>query len=204
MRFVRIVRCAVDRILLLGCWIHADPAFAQLDITTERYDAARLGANLSETQLNASNVNAASFGKLWSYTVSGSVYAQPLYVRDVAIPGQGTHNVLYVVTMNDCRLRVRCGFEFRYAAALARYHDAGPGLHARSRSTTSSAHGQHHRQHGHREHAVHRSLDEYDVPRRATQGSGRQLRHGAQRTLLPSHPRARHHHARGKIRQARR
>ena len=85
---------------LLG-WAGVDPAFAQLDITTERYDAARLGANLAETELNTSNVNAASFGKLWSYTVSGSVYAQPLYVRNVAIPGQGTHNVLYVVTMND-------------------------------------------------------------------------------------------------------
>jgi len=79
----------------------ATPAVAQIDITTERYDDSRLGANLSETQLNASNINVASFGKLWSYTVSGSVYAQPLYVRSVTIPGQGTHNVLYVVTMND-------------------------------------------------------------------------------------------------------
>jgi hypothetical protein len=76
-------------------------ALAQLDITTERYDDARLGANLLETQLDTSSVNVNGFGKLWSYTVSGSVYAQALYVRNVAIPGQGTHNVLYVVTMND-------------------------------------------------------------------------------------------------------
>jgi len=75
-------------------------ADAQLDITTERYDDARLGANLSETVLNTANVNVDAFGKLWSYTVSGSVYAQPLYVRNVAIAG-GTHNVLYIVTMND-------------------------------------------------------------------------------------------------------
>jgi hypothetical protein len=76
-------------------------ALAQIDVATQRYDDARLGANLQETQLTTSNVNVTSFGKLWSYTVSGSVYAQPLYVRNVTIPGQGTFNVLYVVTMND-------------------------------------------------------------------------------------------------------
>ncbi|HKE49203.1 MAG TPA: PQQ-binding-like beta-propeller repeat protein [Rhodanobacteraceae bacterium] len=88
----------------VACALCAAPfgtALAQLDVTTQRYDDARLGANLVETQLTTSNVNAGNFGKLWSYTVSGSVYAQPLYVRDVTIPGQGTHNVLYVVTMND-------------------------------------------------------------------------------------------------------
>jgi hypothetical protein len=74
---------------------------AQVNLTTERYDNSRLGANLSETQLNTSNVSASTFGKLWSYTVSGSVQAQPLYVQNVAIAGKGTHNVLYVVTMND-------------------------------------------------------------------------------------------------------
>ena len=76
-------------------------ATAQVDVVTERYDANRLGANLQEVQLTTANVNATNFGKLWSYTVSGSVYAQPLYVRNVAIPGQGLHNVVYVVTMND-------------------------------------------------------------------------------------------------------
>ncbi|MEO7326269.1 MAG: hypothetical protein ABIW82_15715, partial [Dokdonella sp.] len=76
-------------------------ATAQVDVVTERYDASRLGANLQEAQLTTANVNATQFGKLWSYTVNGSVYAQPLYVRNVAIPGQGLHNVVYVVTMND-------------------------------------------------------------------------------------------------------
>jgi len=74
---------------------------APIDVVTERYDAARLGANLDETVLTTANVNAAAFGKLWAYPVSGSVYAQPLYVRNVAIPGQGVHDVVYVVTMND-------------------------------------------------------------------------------------------------------
>ena len=88
-------------LLLISSVAFAHLAFAQIDIVTERYDPSRLGANLQETQLNTSNVNVGTFGKLWSYTVSGSVFAQPLYVRNVTIPDQGTHNVLYVVTMND-------------------------------------------------------------------------------------------------------
>jgi hypothetical protein len=72
-----------------------------VDVVTERYDGARLGANLQETALDTTNVDVDDFGKLWSYTVSGSVYAQPLFVHGVTIPGQGTHDVLYVVTMND-------------------------------------------------------------------------------------------------------
>jgi hypothetical protein len=76
-------------------------AGAQVSIVTERYDNARTGANLGETILNTSNVNVSQFGKLFSYTVDGSIQAQPLYVQNVAIAGQGTHSVLYVVTMND-------------------------------------------------------------------------------------------------------
>src|SRR5437879_7239970 len=87
-------------LLLLFCAL-APLSFAQIDIVTERYDQSRLGANLNETQLNTSNVNVNEFGKLWSYQVSGSVHAQPLYVQNVTIPGKGAHNVLYVVTMND-------------------------------------------------------------------------------------------------------
>ena len=77
------------------------PVKAQLNVTTERYDNSRTGANLNETVLTTSNVNSTHFGKVYSYTVSGSVQAQPLYVAGLTIPGQGVHNVLYVVTMND-------------------------------------------------------------------------------------------------------
>jgi hypothetical protein len=66
-----------------------------------RYDRFPTGANTQETALNSTNVNAARFGKLYSYYVDGAVYAQPLYVPAVRIAGQGTHNVLYVATMND-------------------------------------------------------------------------------------------------------
>ena len=76
-------------------------AVGQVSVVTEGYDNARTGANLAETVLNTSNVNVGQFGKLFSYTVDGSIYAQPLYVPNVPVAGQGTHNVLYVVTMND-------------------------------------------------------------------------------------------------------
>jgi hypothetical protein len=54
-----------------------------------------------ETKLNSDDVKATMFGKLYSYYVDGSVYGQPLYLHAVQIPDKGTHNVLYVATMND-------------------------------------------------------------------------------------------------------
>jgi hypothetical protein len=83
-------------LLLIPCL-----ASAQTSVTTERNDNSRTGANLNETILNTSNVNVTQFGKLFSYTVDASIYAQPLYVPNVVIPGQGTYNVVYVATMND-------------------------------------------------------------------------------------------------------
>jgi uncharacterized membrane protein len=74
---------------------------AQVSVWTHHYDNARTGAQLNETTLNTGNVNATSFGKLFSLQVDASVYAQPLYLPGVSIPSSGTHNVLYVATMND-------------------------------------------------------------------------------------------------------
>ncbi len=74
---------------------------APVNVLTNRNDGSRTGLNALETVLKTTNVNSSNFGKLYSYLVDGSVYAQPLFVSNVAIPGQGTHNVLYVVTMND-------------------------------------------------------------------------------------------------------
>jgi hypothetical protein len=58
-------------------------------------------SNLNETTLTPANVNTTKFGKVFSYPVDASIFAQPLYVPNVAIPGQGTHNVIYVETEND-------------------------------------------------------------------------------------------------------
>ena len=66
-----------------------------------RYDNTGTGQNRFETLLTPRNVNAATFGKLFAAPVDGYVYAQPLYVRDVAVVGQGTRNVVYIATEND-------------------------------------------------------------------------------------------------------
>jgi hypothetical protein len=73
---------------------------AQTNVTTWHYDLARTGANTQETTLTTANVNVNNFGKLFSTTVDGEVYAQPLYLSGVSIGG-GTHNVAYIATEHD-------------------------------------------------------------------------------------------------------
>lgn len=75
-------------------------AIRAVDVLTQRNDQFRTGANLSETTLTTANVNVSQFGKLFGYAVDGAVYAQPLYVGGLTISG-GTHNVLFVATMED-------------------------------------------------------------------------------------------------------
>jgi len=97
-------RCAISILAAASLLLIAffpEPARAQVNVTTERNDTSRTGANLNETALTTSNVNVNQFGKLYSYTIDGSIFAQPLYVPSVVIPSQGTHNVVYVATMND-------------------------------------------------------------------------------------------------------
>jgi hypothetical protein len=76
------------------------PAAGGTDVLTYHNDNSRTGANLNETTLTPQNVNASSFGKLFSYKVDGQVYAQPLEVSNLRIDGQ-IHNVLFVATQND-------------------------------------------------------------------------------------------------------
>jgi protocatechuate 3,4-dioxygenase beta subunit len=76
-------------------------AEGQVNVVTYHNDAARTGQNLSETILNTSNVNANQFGKLFSQPVDGFIDGNALYLSNVTIPGKGTHNVVYVGTMND-------------------------------------------------------------------------------------------------------
>ena len=74
---------------------------AQVAVTTHHNNISHTGANLEETILNTSNVNVSTFGKLFSRSVDGQIYAQPLYVSNVTIPGKGVHNVVYVCTEHN-------------------------------------------------------------------------------------------------------
>jgi len=68
---------------------------------TYHNDSMRTGRNQNETVLTPGNVNSAQFGKVFSFPVDGKIYAQPLYVPNVNIAGQGSHNVIYVATEHD-------------------------------------------------------------------------------------------------------
>jgi hypothetical protein len=76
-------------------------AGAQVSVWTYHYNNQRSGLNTNETILNLTNVNSTSFGRLFTNMVDGCVYAQPLYVPGVAIPGQGAHNMLFIATEHD-------------------------------------------------------------------------------------------------------
>lgn len=72
-----------------------------VSVLTQHNDLSRSGTNPYETNLTTNNVNASSFGKLFSLPIDGFTYAQPLYDSGVTIPNQGTHNVVYVATAHD-------------------------------------------------------------------------------------------------------
>ncbi len=101
------------------------------DVLTYHNDNARSGVDSSETILTPGNVNVSTFGKLGFDTVDGKVDAQPLYVAGVSIPGQGTHNVLYVATENDSVY----AFDADTGAKLWQVSMLGPGRFPPTRST---------------------------------------------------------------------
>jgi hypothetical protein len=72
-----------------------------IDVTTYAYDNLRSGQNTSEGQLTPVTVAPRSFGKLFSVPVDGQVYAQPLYLHSLSIPGKGVHNVVFIATEHD-------------------------------------------------------------------------------------------------------
>jgi hypothetical protein len=70
-------------------------------VLMQHNDLGRTGLNPNETLLAPGNVDAAHFGKKFAQPVDGQIYAQPLFVPQVAIPNMGKHDVVYVATEND-------------------------------------------------------------------------------------------------------
>src|SRR6185369_180627 len=80
---------------------NANEGLAATDVLVNNYDNFRTGANLNETTLNPANVKPQTFGHLFSYSVDGAVFGQPLVVSGVSIPNAGRHDVVYVTTANN-------------------------------------------------------------------------------------------------------
>ena len=79
----------------------ANPAATPLSVLTYHYDNTRQGADTNETLLTPINVNTNTFGRIFSYALDGYVFAEPLIMTNVTIPGQGAHNVVFVATEHD-------------------------------------------------------------------------------------------------------
>ncbi len=94
------LRISVGAFLLTAALFPATSLHAQ-NVTTWHYDTSRSGVQQNETTLSPSNVNSTLFGKLFSFSVAGDTYAQPLYVHDYQMNDGNLHNVLIVATEED-------------------------------------------------------------------------------------------------------
>jgi uncharacterized protein (TIGR03437 family) len=92
-----------------GLFLLPNLLLAQVSVLTANYDNSRTNSNLNETTLNPSNVTTATFGKIGSFPVDGQIYAQPLYATGIQIPGVGTRDVVYTVTMHNSVYAIDAG-----------------------------------------------------------------------------------------------
>lgn len=69
-------------------------------IYTYHNNLGRTGVNDKEYALTTSNVSTDSFGKLFSCSVDGAIYTQPLWVAHLEVGGR-PHNVVFVGTTHD-------------------------------------------------------------------------------------------------------
>ena len=122
-RTVEAVAVLTAAMLVVAAEIRTGTALVGSDVVTYHNDAARTGQNLTETILTSSTVNVSIFGKIGFFPADGKVDAQPLYLSGVAIPGQGTHNILYVATEHDSVY----GFDADTGAVLWRVSMLGSG-----------------------------------------------------------------------------
>jgi len=101
-QFTVVVGNLVGRVTSNPATLTVATSFARpADVITYHYDVSRSGVNSNETALTTSNVNAATFGKVGEFIVDGRIDGQALFLSQLAIPGQGNKDVLYVATEND-------------------------------------------------------------------------------------------------------
>jgi hypothetical protein len=82
--------------------IYPDAIQARVDdrqsVVTQGHDARRTGGFASERILNPQTVASGRFGRLYSRQVEGQMFAQPLYIRQVATRTHGNRNLLVLAT----------------------------------------------------------------------------------------------------------
>lgn len=71
-----------------------------MNVLTNRFDNSRSSVNSAETQLNSTNISVENFGKLFTRTVDGDLYAQPLVVSGLNIGGR-KRNVVFLATSRN-------------------------------------------------------------------------------------------------------
>ncbi len=103
MKTARLSKVVFTLFLLLSIAVTISPISSQsLNYYPKRgFDLGNTYWNPNETTLNVTNVNTVHFGKLWRHALDGQAYAEPLYAANIAIPGKGTHNVVYVCTEHN-------------------------------------------------------------------------------------------------------
>ncbi|HVZ55292.1 MAG TPA: discoidin domain-containing protein [Chitinophagaceae bacterium] len=86
--------------LILAAYL-GPAARAQQSVVMQHHDPSGTGWYNQETQLTTANVRPGTFGKLFSRPVDDQVYAQPLVLAGVNIPGTGLRNLVLVATVNN-------------------------------------------------------------------------------------------------------
>jgi hypothetical protein len=74
---------------------------AQTNVLTQHNNLNRTGWYDHETILNTKNVKPGSFGKIFARSVDDQIYAQPLVMLKLNMPGVGVKNVVFVATVNN-------------------------------------------------------------------------------------------------------
>ena len=76
------------------------PVASSTAVLTYHNDNLGTGQNIHETILTTANVNASTFGKLFSLPADGPIFAQPLYMSGVTV-GSQVHNLVFVATEHN-------------------------------------------------------------------------------------------------------
>ncbi|HLJ59698.1 MAG TPA: hypothetical protein VKZ50_08200 [bacterium] len=77
------------------------PAPGASNVLTFHGDFARTGWNAAERTLTPDTVRGGRFGKLWTSSTDGEIYAEPLVVSGVVVAGAVPRTLVYVVTERD-------------------------------------------------------------------------------------------------------